>query len=1237
MGRPDIRRLDASNGATKTARLASNQSYAAYAQGHSILVARLDSDCTFEKRCASLRPDVFGKGPVLAFSPIRANLLSISGGSRTTIWDISADSQICTIHGSGRSITASAWASHDPDILALGHVDGHISIWHLRHLSQPQCLLFTDTPHCYVLSWCSTNPPMLAACNGQSISVWDASMNMKLVATSDRFDDPVRSLSWRQHSRNNFLAVTARGRVDEYEGSDSAGVEVTGPDDSLDDGLFGDLDGLLPRHLKLSESVKVDAPSYLLAFGETAIMVLDQSARYLRLFKDLRSTGDDSSIWEYELSNPAESFTLILGVDTINVMAISRRKVECIVIPSEVVRQLGDTTCRMLSEKPKEMAGLRSLTQQDDDFPFNETFQTSIGEGQSVNTRGQPGSVKPWTSQKPSKTMYPLLMSVALPGKEKRSKKRKSAHKRLRYSPRSRPTTSTSDHSASTALPIAPPVEAMTSSLELPKTNGEDSSMPFLSPTIPSRGPSPSTFPPLGDDILLPPPETESFGSLPSTAMNDSDSDEETFDGDALKGSGTLMMPGGANVPLPKSCGAFFSPSGRLITYFPPKPRMKSANMNGLSPDDPEERSTKASRLFPLFGNLAVEGHDYEDSETDSVSSREGASHNIDYKSGLFDLSNPSDRSWPERLAPMRNLAHSGQDQPTVIVSIRNVNDLIHFKPEMAHDYQVTCDSEQAAVDSSMANAEIARDIGLDDVANIWSLLSVLVQTSDNSVVSSPKVHNIENLPRISTTPPEANSKRRASTRVVSPVHDVKLIDIDIPTIARQANHFLRSRSQSTLDYSRKEASAFVGSMRNRSRLGASWLVSQIFAWTEMRADIQMLASLSAVLLSSAQPFSRTSTASFNARSSLHASDYFTDGSTHQAQALSRTAPVLQADSRTGSFVNQSPAKPPQSSHVSSRNASQPATPYIESLSSTPPFPFPKLSRQGSRLSASGSASPEHHRSSFGAAAKYYAQSITDKISSYGTSPPARRFGTSPNNELSSSLPGGSWSKSVSFASGVEHVGDSRSSARLGPDDGYDSDRTIEDTSLPQTPKRYAGPITFTLKNTDTFAPSHDSQARPQPQSLLSPALTGKAKIWIGHYAEQLRRWDMEIKAAELDNIAGAREDSVTPRDQSVYPVPASKGKASCGICHCKIRGVQHVCSRCLHTTHLSCLKGLLDSYGSEEMECPTGCGCVCSTVPLEEPVWEADQNQSAAPVIRKKPSLTDPRTWRARIQGDSW
>lgn len=178
MGIPQTWRMDASSsGATSSASFTSNRTYVALVRSGSIYIGRLDSTGNFEKRCSALRPHAFGLNPILALSPLQTNLLAISTGSRTSIWDIKTDILKHTIHASERSVTSAAWSNHDPELIALGHIDGYVSLWNLGQLTRPKDVWSAGVAQCHYLSWSNATPSMLAACCGQRVSIRDINVS----------------------------------------------------------------------------------------------------------------------------------------------------------------------------------------------------------------------------------------------------------------------------------------------------------------------------------------------------------------------------------------------------------------------------------------------------------------------------------------------------------------------------------------------------------------------------------------------------------------------------------------------------------------------------------------------------------------------------------------------------------------------------------------------------------------------------------------------------------------------------------------------------------------------------------------------------------------------------------------------------------------------------------------------------------------------------------------------------
>ncbi|KAK4551416.1 hypothetical protein LTR86_011182 [Recurvomyces mirabilis] len=341
-----------------------------------------------------------------------------------------------------------------------------------------------------------------------------------------------------------------------------------------------------------------------------------------------------------------------------------------------------------------------------------------------------------------------------------------------------------------------------------------------------------------------------------------------------------------------------------------------------------------------------------------------------------------------------------------------------------------------------------------------------------------------------------------------------------------------------------------------------SWIVRQCFHWAEDRADMQSLALMSAVLVQA------SSTIEPNMNAGAQKESFATQIPVHKTLVA---RPLMPADGVNGQI---SPRKKTPRSGASSRQSSKPTTPYLESGANTPPLPT-TLSRQSS---SKLSTSPELHRSSFSAAARQYAQSITDRFSAYGSSPPTKKISPASAEELAEGLKFkmGSWSKSVSFAK-TETTVDDAGEEGVTKDLGYDSEKTIEDVSMPQTPKSgVAIPVTVNMMNAETFGvPGSDNT--DFKTRLLPPDLAQKAIVWRRHHAEQLRCWGMLIEAAEMEKIGEFRActSNDTPLLVGSHLVPVQTGGdlAACSICHISMKGLQQFCSGCGHATHLACVR----------------------------------------------------------------
>jgi hypothetical protein len=713
-------------------------------------------------------------------------------------------------------------------------------------------------------------------------------------------------------------------------------------------------------------------------------------------------------------------------------------------------------------------------------------------------------------------------------------------------------------------------------------------------------------------------------------ARDSDDSDDDTFV-EALEGSATFL-PGGINVPLPKACGALFGHNGQLLTFFPPKPRPSSAQGGvGLPEEHTNGRrgqATKVSRLFPAFGNFgpAKQLLD-EDLGTDSSGSIDSLTESIEPwpQFAIQYSSFKSQHSWPSKVSPTKAGYDIQSSQTKVVVSVYEIDDvsaLCAAQRVLAENYRLLRSGSESGADVCSHNAAIAEGADVEDTAHIWNLIALLLDDKVPLELLASEVG-----------------------------------DDNVLLVAHRAKTLTRSDSGVDLTENAGERHSYGKLRWADDPFGAAWLVRRVLAWAEQRSDIQLLACICAVLTDAQYRTEESSSSradSFISKLPSSSPEYLTNSSAQPRLPRNwvQPIPVLRTHSlANSSSVYQSPMKLHRSSNTSSRNASQPATPYLESTSSTPPFSLQSLSRQSTHLSTSGSASPEHHRSSFSAAAKYYALSITDKFASYGTSPPTKKTENSPNanNELSASLPSGSWGKSVSFAMSSTTTDTTRGSLlsrsydEPANDDTYDSDRTVDDGSPAYQPRDPSSTISMIHLNQTMFSDDTSGSAKT---SLIPRDLETKSRAWCEYYAEQLRSWNLHTQAAELEKIVGISNSAqishglgVVLRTNESFGTAAKDPSIdkTCAICFSVVRLMEAVCPSCHHMSHLNCLEEYITELSDErEFTCPTGCGCLCSEFVFT--VQEIRQySPQSKPSFKKKASFTDPTRWRARIEGESW
>lgn len=233
------------------------------------------------------------------------------------------------------------------------------------------------------------------------------------------------------------------------------------------------------------------------------------------------------------------------------------------------------------------------------------------------------------------------------------------------------------------------------------------------------------------------------------TQDEESSSDEEDevgadFATPAMEMSGTdILGPlnANANVPLPRQCGAVWSRDGRLVTFFPPKPEPKPmfSNLEALRNDS---RTYKSKRIFEMLGQLNKESPDPGRKSSSAVDNPEDSDSQGSWETSSSSSSGSPVRGGLSGIAPpvawrggplkfQRSSQHSSAGyevkpiapKPKSIVTIRNLEDLLPAKRELAERYEIFGE----ASDVCSHNAAVATDCGYSELADIWNLVGLIL------------------------------------------------------------------------------------------------------------------------------------------------------------------------------------------------------------------------------------------------------------------------------------------------------------------------------------------------------------------------------------------------------------------------------------------------------------------------------------------------------------------------------
>jgi len=576
------------------------------------------------------------------------------------------------------------------------------------------------------------------------------------------------------------------------------------------------------------------------------------------------------------------------------------------------------------------------------------------------------------------------------------------------------------------------------------------------------------------------------------------------------------------NVPRPNTCGARFSPSGKLVCFFPPPKEEKMKSLLETLVTNNNARS-RTDHSFETFGRLQnnsspqplktysitsesksdSEGSDYSDasysSDSDSTRYQVPRIHMSDYfrrsvvKRGFNRLS-------PTVLSQRSSAGatNTGTGTGTGItgktrapkyknrISIHDVNDMLPSKKILAAEYAIFGDGP----DVCKANALVAERHGYDDLAAIWRYTAMLLH---NEVP-------LEILDQIDQSEPVLVVAKSPST----------------PKYRRDSG----SDSGVDLTYdSGNDPNILSGRVKWGASPLAKDLIQDLFKHFERRADVQMLAMLSCVFNEPAVKnnvkhidiqMSQPQTP-LTMKTPAFSLDYFpTDAA---AWSMYQRTPV--SSTVTTPKLVQTPSGV-YGSFGSSNGAwgSDPtSTPY--SCGETPPHISARasaehLDRQTQSLSTSPDNARSFRRVNSGLASSIAALSRPFSLASHSPpNPPPNRKRPSPVETMINSITPSAitWGHTTVLGSVKEQVGTPRSS--------YSEDDQAKDDWRPTV----CVGINVVLENQGTF---DDEGCMTAP--LLEPTHTPLYAGYRKAYADLLFLWGHPLARLEILKFNGLEE-----------------------------------------------------------------------------------------------------------------
>lgn len=326
-----------------------------------------------------------------------------------------------------------------------------------------------------------------------------------------------------------------------------------------------------------------------------------------------------------------------------------------------------------------------------------------------------------------------------------------------------------------------------------------------------------------------------------SVLQNGASSDDDDDDDEPPIKDNPALLNASANarVPLAKACGALWSESGKLVCFFPPKPKAVPSFSDTLKATELEPSDSDI--VFQGFGRLqangsargATLGTKATDDDEISISSDSSGS-----SSGSTDTSSDVVTALPSGFLPhsswhlnpgglqhkprsaansthsaMFDLGRSGELTRINFVSIHDFETLLPSRRSLAAGYQIFGSAPLICEH----NATVAEQASNEVATSVWRLAKLILQND---------------------LPLECFADMKSGRDIIS--------------LARSTAGSLRRKNSAIALSASKEAEPRNFTMRGRVRwgqspLGPGYLIPAIFDYFEAVADVQMLAMLSCV------------------------------------------------------------------------------------------------------------------------------------------------------------------------------------------------------------------------------------------------------------------------------------------------------------------------------------------------------------------------------------------------------